>query len=188
MSNRRWLSLVLVGALLLVAAACAQHIKRGSVAVIRSDELEVDWGTGVTEMTGNVRVDIKGDYAATMWASAVTVRADLEKAQVLSLEAHGPVKFDIDTAPVEGKRSHIEATCKRQATFSEQTMTATLEGNAHVEITGAGAMVSQVESVRYDGDSLTIDLTNHKIKLKQATAEVQMAPGAEKPAAPQGKP
>jgi phage gp45-like len=188
MRRQRSVAIILALSLLLLAAAYAQHIKKGSVAVIRSDELVVDWGTGDTEMTGNVRVDIKGDYTATMTASRVLVKADLEKSQVLSFEAVGPVSFEIDTKPVDGQRSHITAHCSRSATFSEQTMLVTMVGNAHAEITGASAVASQLESAKYDGDSMTIDLENRKINLKQATAEVHMAPQTEKTEGAQGTP
>jgi hypothetical protein len=181
-------ALILALMALFVAVVCAQHIKQGSVAVIRSDELEVDWGTGLTEMTGNVRLDIKGDYTASMTASSVILKGDLEKSRVLSVEARGPVNFTVDTAPADGKRSHITASCSQVATFSEQTMVVTMVGNAHAEITGAEAMVSQIESAKYDGESMTIDLNQRKIKLKQATAEVHMAPEAGRPQPEQGNP
>jgi len=188
MTRRSAIAIILAAVVLLAAAVLAQHIRKGSVAVIRSDDMQVDWGTGLTEMTGNVRVDIKGDYTATMTASSVIVKADLEKAQVLSLEARGPVRFDIDTAPVEGKRSHITASCTQQAVFSEQTMVVTLEGNAHAEITGATAVVGQVEAAKYDGETVSIDLNKRSIRLKQATAEIHMAPEATKTEAAPGNP
>jgi hypothetical protein len=188
MRRQRAVALILALSVLVLAAAYAQHIKKGSVAVIRSDELVVDWGTGDTEMTGNVRVDIKGDYTATMTASRVLVKADLEKSQVLSFEALGPVNFEIDTKPVDGQRSHITARCSQSATFSEQTMLVTMVGNAHAEIAGAAAVASQVESAKYDAASMTINLDNRTITSKQATAEVHMAPQAEKTEGAQGTP
>ncbi len=181
-------ALILLLAVSFAALASAQHVKQGSVAVIRSDELEVDWGTGLTEMTGNVRMDIRGDYTASMAASSVILKGDLEKSRVLSVEARGPVNFTIDTVSADGKRSHIAASCSQLATFSEQTMIVTMVGNAHAEITGAEAVVSQVQSAKYDGESMTIDLNQRMIKLKQATAEVHMAPETEKPQTEQGNP
>jgi lipopolysaccharide export system protein LptA len=175
-----WLVAVTV-AVLATALVTAQHVKKGSIATIESQEMLVDWGTGVTEMTGNVKVTIRGDYDATITASSVYVTADVEKAQVLSLEARGPVRVDIDTAPVDGKRSHVTASCTQRATFSEKTMVVVLEGNAHAEISGAGSVVSGVEAAKYDGQSMTIDLNKRTIRTKQATAEIQMAPAAEVP-------
>lgn len=182
MGYRRVILGLAAAALLAAAVGYAQHIKKGSVAVIRSEELDLDLNTGSTEMTGNVRVDIKGGYTATMTASSVSVAADLEKAQVLSFEARGPVKLVFDTTNKEGKPLHVVASCSQKATFSEQTMIATMEGNAHAEVTGAEAVVSQIESAKYDGDSMTIDLNQRKIKVKQATAEVHMAPEVAPPA------
>ena len=185
----RWATAVLLGlTLLLLAAAYAQHVKQGSVATITSDELEIDYGTGVTEMTGNVKMNIRGDYTATMNASSVTLKGDLEKSRILSVEAHGPVDFVIDTTDKDGKRAHITASCSREATFTEQTMIVTMVGNAHAEITGAEAVATQLESAKYDGDSMTIDLNNRKISLKKATAEVHLAPQVEKADAAQGNP
>jgi len=188
MRYRHAITILSASALLVAAVVCAQHVKKGSVAIIRSDELEVDWGTGLTEMTGNVRMDIRGDYTASMAASSVVLKGDLEKSRVLSVEARGPVSFTVDTAPVDGKRSHITASCSQMATFTEQTMIVTMVGNAHAEITGAEAVVSQVESAKYDGESMTIDLNKRKIRLKSATAEVHMAPEAAQPEAGQGNP
>jgi hypothetical protein len=179
---------VAVCVLMLVAVVCAQHLKKGSVAEIRSDELEVDWGTGLTEMTGHVSMTIRGDYTATMTASSVTLTGDLERSRVLSVEARGPVNFVVDTAPANGQRAHIVASCSQVATFSEQTMIVTMVGNAHAEITGAEAVVSQLESAKYDGESMTIDLNKCKFKLKQATAEVHMAPETATPQAETGNP
>jgi len=188
MRYRRTLAAVLGLALLLLAAAYAQHVKQGSVATITSDELEIDYGTGVSEMTGNVTMTIRGDYTATMNASRVVLKGDIEKSRILSVEAHGPVNFVIDTTSKDGKRSHITASCSREATFSEQTMIVTMVGNAHAEIIGGEALAAQLESAKYDGESMTIDLNNRKINLKKATAEVHLAPQEEKPAAAQGNP
>jgi len=187
--RRRWaIALFLVVALALVAVVCAQHVKKGSVAVIRSDELEVDLDTGVTEMTGNVRVDIKGDYNASMTASTVIVIADLEKSRVVSLEARGPVNFVVDTTTKDGKPLHVTASCSQKATFSEETMVATMVGDAHAEMAGAAAVASQLESLKYDGESVTIDLKSRKIKVRKATAEVRMAPATESSGTGQGNP
>jgi lipopolysaccharide export system protein LptA len=175
-------------ALLLLAAAYAQHVRQGSVATITSDELEIDYGTGVTEMTGNVSMTIRGDYTATMAASRVILKGDVEKSRVLSVEARGPVDFVIDTTDKDGKRTHITASCSREATFTEQTMIVTMVGNAHAEVIGGQALAAQLESAKYDGESMTIDLNNKKISLKKATAEVHLAPQEEKPAAAQGNP
>jgi len=175
-------------ALLLLVAAYAQHVKQGSVATLTSDELEIDYGTGLTEMTGNVTMSIRGDYTATMTASSVTLKGDIEKSRVLSVEARGPVNFVIDTTTKDGKQAHITARCSREATFSEETMIVTMVGNAHAEVTGAEALAAQLESAKYDGDSMTIDLDNRKISLKKATAEVHLAPQAAKADAAQGNP
>ena len=43
-----------------------------------------------------------------------------------------------------------------------------------------------MESAKYDGESITIDLNKRTIKLKQATLEMQMAPPAEKEPAAEG--
>ncbi|MGQ9731715.1 MAG: LptA/OstA family protein [Candidatus Zipacnadales bacterium] len=188
MRFQRGLTAAAAVVLLIGAVGLTQHIRKGSVATIRSDEMEVDWGTGVTTMTGNVRVEIKGEYEATLVASSVVVKADIEKSQLLSLEAHGPVQFDMITAPVNGQRSHIVARCSQSATFSETTMIVQLQGDAHAEIRGGGRAfgTAEVESARYDGESITVDLNKRTIKLRQATLEMQMAPPTQKPSATEG--
>jgi hypothetical protein len=173
------MALVLV---LAAAATVSQQVLRGNVATIQAKELEVDWETGSTKMTGDCRVDIKGDYEATMTTPALVFTTDIEKAQVLSFEATGPVSFDILTRPTNGKRSRIVARCSDSATFSEQTMLVVMKGNAHAEITGV-PRVESVKSAVYDGESMTIDLKNHTIKLAQAHLEVEMAPQAGAPGA-----
>ncbi len=167
--------LVLLVLMLVAAVAVGQQIKRGNVATIQAEQLEYDWETGDTKMTGNCRVDIKGDYDATMTTPALVFRTDIETAQVLSFEATGPVTFDILTRPTDGKRSRIQARCSDSATFSEETMLAIMKGNAHAEITRLPRAES-VQSVVYNGDSLTIDLRNHKIHFSGAHLEVEMAP------------
>lgn len=174
--------------LLLAVGGAAELIKKGSVAVIRSDEMEVDWSTGVTEMTGNVKVTITGDYMATMTAASVILTGDLEKTRILSIEARGPVNFVVDAKNKDGKPVHITARCSQQATFSEQTMLATMVGDAHAEMTGAVGAATSVESFRYDGQSVTIDLKNRKIRVKGASTEVRLAPEPTKPEAAQGNP
>jgi lipopolysaccharide export system protein LptA len=163
-------------ALVLVAAVgVGQQVRRGNVATIQAEQLEYDWETGDTKMTGNCRVDIKGDYDATMTTPALTFKTDIEKAQVLSFEASGPVNFDILTRPSNGKRSRILARCSDSATFSEQTMLVVMQGDAHAEITSL-PRTETLQSAVYDGDSMTIDLKNHKVKLSQAHLKVEMAP------------
>ena len=173
---RAW---ALTGLILLLAAAIAvsQHVKRGSAATIQADRLQYDWETGDSEMSGNCRVDIKGEYEATMTASSVLVKTDIEKAQVLFFEARGPVDFDILTMPANGKRSRIQARCSNSATFSEQTMLVVMKGDVHAEIDGV-PKVETVQSAVYDGDSMTIDLENHTIDLVPAHLNIEMAPAA----------
>lgn len=188
MRDRLTYTLLVVLGLWTAVVAGAQLIKKGSVAVIRSDEMEVDWSTGITEMTGNVKVTITGDYTATMTATSVILTGDLEKTRILSIEARGPVNFVIDAKSKNGKPIHITARCSQQATFSEQTMVATMVGDAHAEMTGAPSGTTAVESFRYDGESMTIDLKNRKIRVKGATTEVRLAPEPAKAEASQGNP
>lgn len=166
---------------LVAGIAGGQYVKRGNIATVQAEQLEYDWETGDTKMTGNCRVDIKGDYDATMTTPALVITTDIEKAQVLSFEATGPVTFDIVTRPTDGKRSRIQARCSDSATFSEETMLAVMKGDAHAEVTSLPRAES-VQSAVYDGDSMTIDLKNHKIKLSQAHLKVEMAPAAGGPA------
>jgi lipopolysaccharide export system protein LptA len=173
-----WVALA-AAALLVAGATAQQRVRRGSVAIITADEIETSWDSGQAQMTGHVNVQIKGDYDATITAPSLTVETDLQKSQLLALTARGPVSFDIVTRSAEGKASRIVASCTDQATFSERTMIVVLKGNAHAEVTGM-PRAEGVESAKYDGDSMTVDLRKHTIRLTQAHLNVEMAPPAEK--------
>ena len=175
-----WAATVGVGLLLALGAGTAQQkVLHGSVADIYATDVEVDLATGVATLTGNVRVQIKGAYDATMTAPTIVAKQSQEKNQVISLDAQGPVNLDVLTKGADGKQFRVTARCSDSATFSEQTMVAVLKGNAHAEVTGL-PRAEAVESARYDGDTLTVDFKHNKIKLTQAHVNVEMAPEAEK--------
>jgi len=61
-------------------------------------------------------------------------------------------------------------------------------GNAHAEMSGGAAISDRLESFKYDGESVTVDLKNRKIRVKNSTTELHMAPEAAEPEAGQGNP
>ena len=187
--SKRMIIFVVAAAILAVELTAAwpqQVVRRGSVAVVTADSLEMSLDSGVLEMTGNVNVNIKGDYTATMTAPSVRVETDKEKNQVVSIKATGPVTADVLTKPQDGKQQRIVARCSDEATFSEKTMIIEMRGNAHADVSGM-PRGEGVESMKFDGDSMSINLKTHKVNLKQAHVNVEMAPPAEKPAAPEAK-
>jgi lipopolysaccharide export system protein LptA len=160
-----------------------QHALRGNVADIFADEMEVDYANNTATLAGGVRVQIKGSYDATMTAPRVTAVTSEDTNQLVALEASGPVTLDVTSTTSEGKQLRVSARCSQVATFSEKTMIAVLKGNAHAEVTKLPRLEG-VESAKYDGETLTVDLKAHTIKLGGGVhLNVEMAPEQPKPEA-----
>lgn len=170
---RKHLRIALLALAVLVAAtAFCQQVKRTRTATITAKTMELDWDSNQVDFSGNCKLTIGGDYNATMVAPSMSASFASKPATVKSLVARGPVSFTIITRPdKEGHKRKIVASARDQATYSEDTQTVKLVGQAVADMTpleGGDA----VETVHFTGQTITANLKTNRLTVDDANLTV----------------
>ncbi len=161
--------LMAAGAVWLVIAAAlqAQNVKRTTHAVIDCDKITFNWTTGKFEFSGSAKITLKAPRGdATITSPSVTGQGDLKANMIREMVAAGPVTFDVLTKGT--RKLHVVATCRRQATYSEETGVVVLEGSAR-------AVIKEVPTTPETQPS---ELRGEQIRINMKTGELTVSRGA----------
>ncbi|MGC9318042.1 MAG: hypothetical protein ACP5KN_08405 [Armatimonadota bacterium] len=146
---------ILVALVLLVGVSVAQQVRQTRTGKLTFRELTWDFAKNTITMTGDPAiVTIEGRHHAELRAPRVDIDADQRLQEVHGAVAHGAVRLNLLTAPdEEGRRRRVEATCTRQATYSQSDQQVVMTGNVKADIItlpegeGEAAHLEDVEKV-----------------------------------------
>ncbi len=159
---------VIAGAL---SVAAGQQVRRTETGTVTADLIEYDFGTNDFTATGNAHVTILGRHNAQIRAPKLTMDLSDQLDRILRLEAAGPVRFEVVTAPDdEGLRRQIEASATQSAVYVDETQTVTLTGDAVADVRTLPE--GEVEAARFEGQSIVVNLAKSTLSVRQAKIEV----------------
>ena len=174
--KRSSITAALVAATVLATVAAAQQqTRRTETGTVTADDIVYDFANNDFKATGNVSVQIEGRHNAKMRAPALSMDLSDSLNRILKLVASGPVHFEVLTAAdSKGLRRKIIASCSQRATYDADSETVVLSGDALADVTTLPE--GNVEAAHFTGESITVDLHNSTLSVKQAqitvTAEV----------------
>ncbi|MEA3402603.1 MAG: hypothetical protein U9R79_15295 [Armatimonadota bacterium] len=150
--------ITLVAVALLVSATVAQQVRQTRTGKLTFRELTWDFAKNTITMTGDPAVvTIEGRHHAELRAPRVDIDADQRLREVHGAVAHGAVRLNLLTAPdQDGRRRRVEATCTRQATYSQSEQQVVMTGDVKADIItlpeeeGEAAHLEDVDKVVVD--------------------------------------
>jgi len=165
--SKRTAVAVTLALIMLVGAAVAQQTRRTETGDITADVFEWDLANNDFKATGNVVINIEGRHKAQLRAPAVSLDWNDNMSRIMRAVATGPVHLDLLTAPDnKGLQRRIVATCGGRATYEGATEIVSLTGGAEADVTTLPE--GNVEAAHLKGDSITANLRESKISVKQA--------------------
>lgn len=157
--------------MMLLGAALAQQTKQTETGTVTAAEFEWDFANNDFMATGNVVMNVEGRHKAQIRASQVSLDMNDTMNRILRAVANGPVHLDLLTAPDnKGLRRKIIATCGGRATYEGGTDIVTMTGGAEADVTTLPE--GNVEAAHLKGDTITVNLRDSKMSVKQATISV----------------
>jgi len=162
---------VAVTVIMLLGAAVAQQVRQTETGTVSAAEFEWDFANNDFMATGNVVMNIEGRHTARLRAPAVSLDMNDTLNRILRAVATGPVHVDLLTAPdSKGLRRKIVATCGGRATYEGGTDIVTMTGGAEADVITLPE--GNVEAAHLKGDSITVNLRDSKLSVKQAEVSV----------------
>jgi lipopolysaccharide export system protein LptA len=168
--------LVATAGLMLTAAAFCQQVRKFRTSTVEFKIMELDWDTDVVEFSGGCKLTVGGPFNATMTAPAMTAKVSGKPATLKSLVAKGPVNFTVITRPnSQGLKRKITASAKEQATYSEDTQTVRLVGDAVADMVPLDGGV-EAESMHFTGQTVIANLKTNRMSVDNGdlTVKTQM--------------
>ena len=157
--------------MMLLGVAVAQQTRRTETGTVTAAEFEWDFANNDFMATGNVVMNIEGRHRAQMRAAQVSLDMNDTMNRILRAVANGPVHLDLLTAPdSKGLRRKIVATCGGRATYEGRTDIVTMTGGAEADVTTLPE--GNAEAAHLKGDTITGNLRDSKLSVKQATISV----------------
>ncbi len=170
MSRLKVMGMIALAAMLLAVAA-AQQTRRTETGTVTAAEFEWDFANNKFLATGDVVVNIAGRHQAQLRAPQVSLDMNDTMNRIVRAVASGPVRLELLTAPdANGLRRKIIATCGGRATYEAGSDTVTMSGGAQADVTTLPE--GKVEAAHLKGDSITVNLRDSKMSVKQATISV----------------
>ena len=172
--------MLLIAALaaLLAAGATGQQTRTTETGKVTADLIEYDFGRHAFTATGNTHVTIDGRHQAEIRAPSLSMDLSQNMDQIRLIEARGPVRFEVLTAPDEnGIRRRIDASANQSATYRQADETVVLAGNARANVTSVPA--DGADAAQFSGESIVVNLATSTLSVRQATIEVttEVTPG-----------
>lgn len=163
--------LLVLAAILIVAVASAQQTRRTETGKVTADLIEYDFARHAFSARGNTHVSLDGRHQADIRAPSLSMNLSESMNQILRIEAAGPVRFEVLTAPDEnGTRRRIKASASQSATYRHDAQTVVLSGNARADVTSEPP--DGAEAAQFSGESITVNLETSMLSVRQATIEV----------------
>ncbi len=159
-------------AVMLVAVAGGQQqTRRTETGKVTADLIEYDFGRHAFTATGNTQVTIKGAHESEIRAPGLSMELSEDMDQILTIEAEGPVNFEVLTAPDEnGTRRRVVARASNSAVYRQADETIALTGDARADVTTVPDR--GVDAAHFAGESIVVNLRESTLSVRKATIEV----------------
>ncbi len=130
-------------------------------AEVYADEVTWNWGTNLTEFTGDCRVVITSPQQATLTAPRISLKlekSDGGRSVIHQLKTVGATHFTLITRPdSKGIRRKMTGTASQGATYSERSNTVVLAGGAKIDSVSLPEGPDS-ERISFTAEALTVDL------------------------------
>lgn len=136
-------------------------------ATVDADEVTWNWGTNLTEFTGNCKVVIISPQQATLTAPRISLKlekSDAGQSVIHQLKTVGETHLTLITQPdSKGIRRKMTGTASQGATYSERSNTVVLAGGAKIDSVSLPEGPDS-ERISFTAEALTVDLGAEEVR------------------------
>ncbi len=146
-------------------------------ATVDADEMTWNWGTNLTEFTGNCKVVIISPQQATLTAPRISLKlekSDAGQSVIHQLKTVGATHLTLITQPdSKGIRRKMTGTASQGATYSERSNTVVLAGGAKIDSVSLPEGADS-EHISFTAEALSVNLATETITASKGHMKISI--------------